>query len=153
MVEPESDFKYIVRIADTNLDGNKTVKSALTGIKGIGNRIADSISDTIGVPINEKIGNLTDEQIEILKVNVLKISETLPVWMLNRRKDMDTGKDIHIFAHEIPTYLRDDVNRLKKIRAYRGLRHEAGKKVRGQKTRSNGRTGLTIGVQKRKVKG
>lgn len=150
-MEPDSDFKYIVRIADTNLDGNKTVKYALTGIKGVGNRVADNITTFLDIPVNEKIGNLSDEKIEEIKEFVQNLSKHLPPWLLNRRKDVETGKDIHIVSHEIPTMLRDDVNRLKKIRAYRGIRHEVGRKVRGQKTKSNGRTGLTIGVQRRKV--
>lgn len=149
-MEPKSDFKYIVRIADTNLDGNRTVKYALTGIKGIGLRIAENITKTIELPKNEKIGNLSDEKIEEIKERVQKLSEHLPPWMLNRRKDIETGNDIHIVSHEIPMLLRDDINRLKKIRSYRGIRHESGHKVRGQKTKSNGRSGLTIGVQKRK---
>jgi small subunit ribosomal protein S13 len=46
--------------------------------------------------------------------------------------------------------LKDDINRLKMIRCYRGVRHESGHKVRGQRTRSNGRKGLTLGVSKNK---
>ncbi len=38
---------------------------------------------------------------------------------------------------------------MKMIRCYRGIRHEQGQKVRGQRTRSNGRTGLTVGVTKK----
>jgi small subunit ribosomal protein S13 len=39
---------------------------------------------------------------------------------------------------------------LKKIRAYRGLRHERGLKVRGQRTKSTGRRGSTVGVSRKK---
>lgn len=151
-MEPKSNFKYIVRIGNTNLDGNRIIKYALTGIKGIGHRVADSLAGTLGVSKDEKIGNLSDEKIEELQKIVQNIDNQLPPWMLNRRKDIETGKDIHIISNEIPRYLRDDINRLKKIRAYRGIRHEVGRKVRGQRTKSNGRTGLTIGVQRRKVK-
>jgi len=51
---------------------------------------------------------------------------------------------------DLEIVLKDDLNRLKMIRCYRGVRHETGHKVRGQRTRSNGRKGLTLGVSKAK---
>ena len=45
----------------------------------------------------------------------------------------------------------DKTNRLKKIRCYRGIRHETGQKVRGQRSRANGRSGMTVGVQRKRV--
>src|SRR5437899_3102049 len=44
---------------------------------------------------------------------------------------------------------RDDTNVMRMIRSYKGVGHETGQKVRGQRTRSNGRTGLTVGVTKK----
>jgi small subunit ribosomal protein S13 len=44
----------------------------------------------------------------------------------------------------------DDVNRMRKMRSYRGIRHETGQKVRGQRTKSTGRTGTTVGVKRKK---
>jgi small subunit ribosomal protein S13 len=44
---------------------------------------------------------------------------------------------------------QEDINILKKIRGYRGIRHENGQKVRGQRTKAHGRTGLTVGVVKK----
>lgn len=38
---------------------------------------------------------------------------------------------------------------MKMVRSYRGVRHERGQKVRGQRTRSNGRTGMAAGVIKK----
>jgi len=46
--------------------------------------------------------------------------------------------------------VQDDINRMKRIRSYKGIRHEKGKKVRGQRTRSNGRKGLAVGVIKKR---
>ena len=45
----------------------------------------------------------------------------------------------------------DDVNRMKKVKSYKGIRHSTGHKVRGQRTYSNGRKGLALGVSRRKV--
>jgi small subunit ribosomal protein S13 len=44
----------------------------------------------------------------------------------------------------------DDINRMRRTRSYKGIRHDKGKKVRGQRTRSNGRKGLAVGVVKKR---
>lgn len=70
--------------------------------------------------------------------------------MLNRQKDLATGENKHLLGQNILLTLREDLNTLKKIRCYRGIRHERGLKVRGQRTKSTGRRGSTIGVSKKK---
>src|ERR1041385_7552916 len=60
------DFKYIVRIANSDLDGTKNVEQALTGIRGLGIRMATLICDLAAVNRIEKIGKLSDQQIETL---------------------------------------------------------------------------------------
>lgn len=61
----------------------------------------------------------------------------------------DSGEDIHYIGTEVEITLKEDLNRLKKVRSYRGVRHENNLPVRGQRTRSNGRTGMTVGVQRK----
>jgi small subunit ribosomal protein S13 len=46
--------------------------------------------------------------------------------------------------------LREDLDIMKKMRSYKGLRHERGLRVRGQKTRSTGRTGAIVGVSRKR---
>ena len=147
----QDEIKHIVRIANTDLDGKKSVQYSLTGIKGINRRIARIISDRSNVDPTATIGYLEDEKIDSLKKTIEEIESILPPWMLNRRKDLLTGDDKHILATEILLTRREDLNTLKKTRSYRGVRHERGHKVRGQRTRSSGRKGLTVGV-KRKAK-
>ncbi len=146
------DFKYIVRIANTDIDGHKTVEYGLSSIKGIGIRLGEILADKAGIDRTIKMGDLSDEEVDKLIEVVGKVNELIPPWTLNRRHDVETGADLHIYGAEIFTYKRDDLNRLKKIRCYRGIRHERGHKVRGQRTRSNGRTGLTVGVVKKSVR-
>ena len=148
----EEDFKYIVRISQTDIDGNKPAIVALTNIKGIGNRIAEIIIHQIDFPRNEKIGRMKDPQIEQIEKLITTISEQLPEWMVNRQSDFETGDSFHLLGTDLELYRRDDINRMKMIRSYKGIRHEQGQKVRGQRTRSNGRTGLTLGVVKGEVK-
>lgn len=144
------DFKYIVRIADTDLGGEKRVLYALTGIKGISLHVSSFIADTAGVDRNEKIGNLSDEQISKLQEIISNFPKYAPDWMVNRRKDLFTGENKHVIGADLALFLREDINRLKKIRAYRGIRHELGLPVRGQRTRANGRRGLSLGVSRKR---
>jgi small subunit ribosomal protein S13 len=146
----KADFRHIVRILDTDLDGNRTVLHALCGIKGIGWRVARVLVASTRVDPNQRMGNLSDEDIEQLKSAITGVEKRLPQWMLNRRKDILTGEDKHIMGADQVLQLREDVNLLRKIRSYRGIRHERGLKARGQRTRSTGRRGLVVGVIRRK---
>ena len=74
----------------------------------------------------------------------------IPKWFLNRQRDIREGTWSQLISNGVDTKLREDLERLKKIRAHRGLRHFWGYKVRGQKTKSTGRTGRTLGVTKKK---
>lgn len=145
------DFKYIVRIANTDLDGTRPVVFALTGIKGVGVRIAESAVTALNLPAKEMLGNLSEQQIEELENNIMDLSKVLPPWMLNRQREWDSGTSSHILSTDIELKLREDINMMKMIRCYKGIRHEQGQKVRGQRTKSNGRTGLTVGVTKKAI--
>lgn len=149
--EEASDFRFIVRVANTDLDGNKPVVTALAGIKGVGIRLSEIIADRAEVSRNEKIGNLTEAQTDDIENLVLEMAEDVPTWLFNRNKDYETGDDLHMVGPELDMIRRGDINRMKMIRCYKGIRHERGQKVRGQRTRSNGRKGLTVGVRRKSV--
>lgn len=140
------EFKHIVRILDTDLDGKRGVVYALCGIKGVGRRVAKVVVTSTGVDTGTKMGNLTDDEIEHLKGAINTVKKRLPHWMLNRKKDILSGEDKHIMGSDHVLQLRDDVNLLRKIRSYRGIRHERGLKARGQRTKATGRKGLVVGV-------
>jgi small subunit ribosomal protein S13 len=53
-------------------------------------------------------------------------------------------------GQQVTLTLKDDVDRLRTMKCYRGVRHATGNKVRGQRGRSNGRGGLTLGVNRKK---
>merc|ERR1712000_723780 len=97
------------------------------------------------VDLNKRAGELTSEELERI-VTIIKN----PTWFLNRQRDIVDGKDIHTLANGVDSKLREDLERLKKIRAHRGLRHYWGLRVRGQHTKTTGRRGRTVGVSKRK---
>jgi small subunit ribosomal protein S13 len=145
----DSDFNYIVRIANTDIDGEKRIIFGLTQIKGLGRRMATFVADSAGIDRKIKCGNLKEPQLEKINSVLQTMNEKAPSWILNHRKDYDTGKDLHLIGGDIEMRLRDDVNLLKMIRSYRGIRHESGLRARGQRTRANNRRGLSLGVSKK----
>jgi small subunit ribosomal protein S13 len=147
----DENFRYIVRIVNTDLDGNKNIVIALSGIKGVGLRSAEVIARMAGIPRQTKIGDLPETKTDELEKLVMDYSEKVPHWMVNRQSDWSTGADMHLVGVDVELNRRDDVNLMKMIRCYKGIRHEQGQKVRGQRTRSNGRTGMTMGVIRKKL--
>jgi small subunit ribosomal protein S13 len=148
--EHDEDFNYIVRIVNTDINGEHNIVQGLTQIKGIGRHMATLITDTAGVDRKIKFGNLPESEIEKLKEVLEHLDEYTPTWMLNYRKDSYTGENMHLISSDVTSRLRDDINMMKMIRSYRGIRHELGLKVRGQRSSSNGRKGLALGVSKRR---
>ena len=150
MAEESEDFKYIVRLANTDIDGHYQIVKGLSQIKGVGWRMAGVIARTIDIPKERRIGDLEDEDIEKIAEAIDSVLDVAPTWMFNRQKDYDIGEDTHLIGSELEMTFKEDIDRMKRIRCYRGIRHERGKKVRGQRTRSNGRTGATLGVSRRR---
>ncbi len=147
-----ADFRYLVRIVNTDLDGKKPFATALTYVPGVSHRLANVIAKETGIDPKTRIGTLKDEQLEKVVEAIEGVQDLVPVWMLNRRKDIESGEDRHMVGSEITIMLREDLNRLKKIRSWRGHRHERKLPTRGQRTKNNGRFGGAVGVQ-RKVEG
>jgi small subunit ribosomal protein S13 len=145
------NFRYIVRLANADIDGHRTIEYGLTGIKGIGIRTSTIIAKRLSLPLHKKIGDLTEEELQKLQEVVTDVADVLPTWMCNRTKDIDSGEDLHVVSTDLDIFLQEDIGRMKKIRSYKGIRHEQGKKVRGQRTSSNGRKGATIGVIRKTV--
>jgi small subunit ribosomal protein S13 len=151
-----SDFKHLVRIINTDLKGNKQILYALPYIKGIGLMFANAICRKAKIDIYKKAGYLTDQEVKAIEdVITNPVKHGIPAWMFDRRKDYDSGIDLHIiggtleFAHEM------DIKKMKKTKSYKGLRHQWGQPVRGQKTKSNFRKNkgkVSLGVVKKKIK-
>ena len=108
------------------------------------------IVNETGIDKYAKMGDLTDPQVEKIQNALDNITKSAPHWMLNHRKDPETGEDIHLVGSDIDMRLRDEINIMKKIRSYQGIRHERGLTVRGQRTRANNRRGLALGVSKKR---
>jgi len=147
------EFKHIVRIAGKDLRGERRVQLALSDIKGVGTMMARAVAYAAEVDPMVKLGSLSKEEIERLEDVVSKPqAHGIPNWMLDRRKDEDSGKDIHIIGSDIDRAVRADIAKERRIRSRRGIRHELGLPVRGQRTRSTGRVGMTVGVKRKEIR-
>lgn len=157
--KPEKKMKSIegvrgvVRLSEMNLDGTRKVRNAVLGIKGIGKSLANSIVMISGIDPDVLLGSLTDEQVQKLEDAIKNPSKYgVPYHMLNRRLDPSTGENRHLVSSELSFTVRGDIDFMKKIRCYKGVRHELGLPVRGQRTKSSFRTGMIVGVTKSKLK-
>merc|ERR1712158_1010 len=125
-------FQHILRVMNTNIDGKRNIMYAITAIKGCGRRYANLVLKKADIDLHKRAGELSEEEVEkIVTIMQNPRQYKIPNWFLNNK-------------------LREDLERLKKIRAHRGLRHYWGLRTRGQHTKTTGRRGRTVGVSKKK---
>jgi small subunit ribosomal protein S13 len=149
IIADNPNFRYIVRIANSDLDGTRPAGLALTGVRGVGLRVAEVTCHLAQVNPAELIGNLPEATVEVLETTLGNLPTKVPAWMTNHPTEPFLGESPHLIGPDLETRRRDDINVMKMVRSYRGVRHERGQKVRGQRTRSNGRTGMAAGVIKK----
>ncbi len=154
MTEKEPAMRHIVRIANADLPGKNTIGYALKNIRGVGYAFANMACRLASVDPQKRTGALTDAEIQKLETIITKPQQhDIPTWFFNKQKDYESGTDKHILGPTIKFEQDNDVRRLQKMKAYKGMRHAAGLPVRGQRTRSNFRKnkGKTVGVKKTKA--
>ena len=153
--QPQKETRHLVRIAKTDLKGEKPLAYALTKIKGVGYAFANLTCNLTNIDKTKKVGELTEDEISKIN-NVIEnpIQHNIPSWLFNRRRDFESNVDKHLLTNDLDYAKENDIKRLKKIKAYKGMRHAKGLPVRGQNTRSNFRRNkgkVTLGVQRKKV--
>lgn len=109
----------MARIAGVDLPNKKRVEIALTHIYGIGRPRAREILEATGIDKDKRVHELSEAEISEL------------------RKQIEGN---YVVEGELRRKIRSDIDRLKQIKSYRGIRHTVGLPVRGQKTRSNARS-------------
>ncbi len=126
----------MARIAGVNIPTAKRVVIALTYIHGIGRTSAQNICESIGIPSERRVSDLTDDEL-------VRIRETI---------DQE-----HQVEGDLRREVAMNVKRLMDLGCYRGLRHRRGLPVRGQRTHTNARTrkgpAKAISGKKRVLKG
>lgn len=133
----------------TDIDGSLSVERGLRKIKGIRFMFSRATCIAMGIDPRKKLGEMSDHDIKSIEAFIK--NPQLPSWMLNRRKDPETGNNLHLTMSDLDLRKREDINTMRRIRSYRGIRHELGQPVRGQRTRSSFRTSRSVGVQKKKI--
>nr|6ZU5_SS0 Chain SS0, uS13 [Paranosema locustae] len=146
-----AQIQHIIRMLNTNIDGSRRVVHALTQIKGIGKRMSDAIVKRTGVDASKRMGALSASELELLQDGIQNPAKYgIPRWMFNHQFDAVDGTDSHLIGNQIDANLRFYIEKGKKMKHIRVCRLARGLKVRGQRTKSNGRGGKTIGVSRKK---
>lgn len=150
-IKKELAPQLVIRVAGTDLDGTKPVIRALRKIKGIGFVMSNAICSAAKINPSTKLSDLTEDQISNLeKIIKNPVNFGIPPFLVNRRRDMATGNDIHLTSSDLDITKKFDIQRYVDLRTYRGWRHMLGQPVRGQETRSSFRQrGVTVGVMKK----
>ena len=138
----------LIRILSTDIPGNLRVYAGLTKIKGVSWAVSNAVCLSLKIDKNKKVSDLTEKEFE--RITAFLKSPKIPEWLLNRRKDEETGVSKHLLTSELDLAKEFDIRKMKKIKSYKGWRHALGQPVRGQRTRSHFRKGASVGVLKTK---
>ena len=139
------EYRYIVRIMGTDCQGTQKTSYAVGRIKGISSSLSNAVLKKAGVNPDLRVGLLTDSDVSKIEDVIRDPARYgIPVWMYNRRKDSDTGKDMHILGSDLAFKIKTDIDGAKDIRSWRGYRHAYSLKVRGQRTKTTGRQGKSL---------
>lgn len=147
-MDSKEEFKQLIRIANTDIKGEKPLYDALRHIKGVGFRFANALCNIIKIDKLKKVGSLTSDEVKKIE-SIIESPKDIPKWMFNRRKDYETGEDKHLISTDLKLSEEFDIKRLKQIKSYKGMRHAWGLPTRGQRSKGHFRkSGQTIGVKK-----
>jgi small subunit ribosomal protein S13 len=143
--ENKPEFKAILRVADKEVKGEVTTGHAIAKASGSSFMFANAILKVLKLDSEKKIGYSTNADLDKIE-DVMKHPSKygIPSWLFNRRKDIDTGEDMHVVSSDLELAKKFDIRRLRRIKCYIGTRHsrkDKGLKVkaRGQRTRTTGR--------------
>ncbi|GBC12953.2 40S ribosomal protein S18 [Rhizophagus irregularis DAOM 181602=DAOM 197198] len=122
VVPDKNQFQHILRLLNTNVEGKTKVMFALTAIKGVGRRYSNLVCKKADIDLRKRAGELTNEELERIVTIIQNPTQfKIPNWFLNRQKDIVDGKYSQILANGLESKLREDLERLKKIRAHRDV--------------------------------
>ncbi|NHI83040.1 MAG: 30S ribosomal protein S13 [Candidatus Thorarchaeota archaeon] len=146
------EYRHIVRIAGRDIDGQENLLHGLTKVKGVGMRLSKAILGKLKLNPYSRLGYLGDVQIDRIEELLRQPQNAgLPDWYVNRPRDRSSGRMLHLTGSDLDFAQRSDIERLRRIRSWRGIRHSLGLKVRGQHTRTTGRGGAAVGVSRKKA--
>lgn len=143
------EFRHLVRISGRDLEGGKKLIVALSDLKGVGYNFANVITTKLSLDPRVRLGTLSDEQVKEIESAIQSTTKSsLPEWFYNRRRDPETGESKQLLGADLDFVRKNDIEDERNIQSWKGIRHGLGLKVRGQRTRTTGRGGRTVGVRK-----
>ncbi len=144
------EYRYILRIMGADVQGTLKTSYAVAEVKGVSASLSNAILKKAGVNPDLRAGFLTDSDVNKIEDVIREPAKYgIPSWMFNRRKDTESGKDSHFISSELLFKIKTDIDGAKAIRSWRGYRHAYSLKVRGQRTKTTGRAGKSLGVKKK----
>jgi len=146
------EFRHIVRIMGTDVDGSLKTPFGIRKIRGVGVSLGNAITRAAGIDPDRRVGLLSDQEIQRLE-GVIRdpAAAGIPGWMVNRQRDPATGKDLNLTGSDLALAMKQDVEEQIKLKSWRGVRHGLGLKVRGQRTRTTARKSAAVGVSKKQI--
>ncbi|MFW9833468.1 MAG: 30S ribosomal protein S13 [Candidatus Thorarchaeota archaeon] len=146
------EYKHIVRVSGSDIDGHENILQGLTRIRGVGLRLSQAIITKLGIDPSQRFGFLKDADLKKIE-KILKdpVASEFPDWYVNRQRDRMSGKMLHLTGSDLDFAHRNDIDRLRRIKSWRGVRHSLGLRVRGQHTRTTGRGGMAVGVSRKRI--
>jgi small subunit ribosomal protein S13 len=146
------EYRYILRIMGTDVQGTLKTSYAVAQIKGVGSALSNAILKKSGVNPDMRVGFITPSDVSKIE-DVIRdpVKYNIPSWMFNRRKDTESGNDSHLLSADLALKTKTDIDGAKEIRSWRGYRHAYSLKVRGQRTKTTGRAGKALGVKKKNI--
>jgi len=136
--QQEKREERLVRILSKDIEGKMKVYAGLTKIKGVSWAFSNAVCKILKIDKTRTIGSLSDGEIQ--RISEFIKNPELPNYIMNRRRDIETGKERHLTGTDLDLRKDFDIKKLKKIKSYRGLRHLAGQPTRGQRTKAHFRT-------------
>jgi small subunit ribosomal protein S13 len=109
----------MIRISGVTLQDKKQIRFALSLVKGIGKSNVKKLLDKLSIPHTKHVDELTEEEI------------------LGIRTEIESS---YVVEENLQRDVKINIDRLKRIGSWRGLRHKAGMPTRGQTTKTNSRT-------------
>lgn len=153
-IRKEENSVNFIRILGTDIKGDSSLLYGLAQMKGVGYMFSNALCVVLKLDKNAKVSSLSEKDITKIEEYLSNPKkEGLPSWLLNQRKDLETGEDLHLASKDI------EFNQIKirraasKLKTYKGLRYRARLPVRGQRTKSNFRRNKTLAAMKAKVGG
>jgi small subunit ribosomal protein S13 len=114
--------------------------------------VAQTMTKKLGLDPTKRLGSFSDADIRRLEDFLSDpASKGMPSWMLNRRKDLQTGSDLHLLSSDLTLREKEDIDIMREIRSWKGERHAMGLKVRGQRTKTTARKGRSVGVSRSRI--